>query len=123
MRKTRFALIGLATAIVAVSTLGPPVSAAPTTLGPSSSSETCAWPWAFRAQDDNQFFPDSAAAYWAEPIVGPSAGITASGTYPDSRYFSLSVYTRYGTPFDVNGVSSSLPDYRIAPEQGSTNPW
>ena len=45
------------------------------------------------------------------------------GTYPNSRYFSLSVYTPYGTPFSVNGVSSSLKDYRIAPEQGSTNPW
>jgi len=58
------------------------------------------------------------------PIVGgPSTSITVSGTYPDSRYFSLSVYTPQGTPFSTQGVSSSLPDYKIAPERGSTNPW
>ena len=36
---------------------------------------------------------------------------------------SLSVYTPYGSPFTTDGISSSLPDYKIAPEHGSTNPW
>jgi hypothetical protein len=35
----------------------------------------------------------------------------------------LSVYTPYGSPFTTDGISSSLPDYKIAPEHGSTNPW
>ena len=124
MRTTKRAFMSLASALVAVATLGPAASAAPGPPGPSSSSETCAWPWAVGVQSYDHFFPDSAAGYWARPIVGgPSTSISVSGTYPDSRYFSLSVYTPYGTPFSANGVSSSLPDYRVDPEQGGINPW
>jgi hypothetical protein len=69
--------------------------------------------------------PDSGAAYGAQPLAStsPSTSITVSGSYPDARYFSLAVYTPYGTPFTANGVSSSLSDYRIAPAAGSVNPW
>ena len=35
--------------------------------------------------------------------------ITVSGSYPDARYFSLSVYAPYGAPFSQNCVTSSLP--------------
>lgn len=130
MRSARAALGILATALLGVgafppgASAAPSLAAAPVPLAPPPASETCAWPWTVGVQNYNRAFPDSAGAYWAEPIVGgPSTGITVTGTYPDARYFSLSVYTPYGTPFSVNGASSSLPDYRIAPAPGSTNPW
>jgi hypothetical protein len=73
---------------------------------------------------DNYGVPDSAASYWGQPIVaGPGTRIVVSGRFPDARYASLSVYTPFGTPFTSGGVSSSLPDYRIAAEPGSVNPW
>lgn len=93
----------------------------------SASRQACAWPTASSIQTSdtgNVGIPDSAASYWAQPIVASSATrIVISGTYPDARYASLSVYTPYGSPFTVDGVSSSLPDYKIAPEHGSSNPW
>jgi hypothetical protein len=78
---------------------------------------SCAWPSELSAQADNIAFPDAAAAYWAQPIVA-SAGtrIVLSGRFPDARYASVDVYT-------PAGVGASLPDYRIAPQPGSLNPW
>ena len=68
--------------------------------------------------------PDSNAVDWFQPIVASQeTSINISGSYPDARYFSLSVYTPYGSPVSVSGVSSSLSDYRIAPDHGSVNPW
>src|SRR6202011_979115 len=49
--------------------------------------------------------------------------VIVSGVYPDARYASLNVYTITGASFTNNGVGSSLPDYRIAPDPGSHNPW
>ncbi len=64
------------------------------------------------------------ARYWDQPIVtGASTRITVSGTYPDARYFTLSVYTPYGAPVTRDGLGTSLTDYQIAPEPGSVNPW
>lgn len=72
----------------------------------------------------NKGVPDPMAHYWDQPIVtGASTRITVSGTYPDARYFTLSVYTPYGAPVTRNGLGSSLTDYQIAPESGSVNPW
>jgi hypothetical protein len=78
---------------------------------------SCAWPDRLSAQADNTAFPDAAEAYFAQPIVA-SAGtrIVLSGRFPDARYASVQVYT-------PGGVGSSLPDYRIAPQPGSLNPW
>jgi hypothetical protein len=69
------------------------------------------------AQTDNTAFPDAAEAIFGGPIVA-SAGtrIVLSGRFPDARYASVQVYT-------PGGVGSSLPDYRIAPQPGSQNPW
>jgi hypothetical protein len=73
---------------------------------------------------DNYGVPDSAASYWGQPIVArPGTRIVLSGRFPDARYASLSVYTPFGTPVTSGGVGSSLPDYRIAAEPGSVNPW
>jgi hypothetical protein len=78
---------------------------------------SCAWPTELNVQTYNIAMPDAAADYWIEPIVA-SAGtrIVLSGRFPDARYASLSVYT-------PAGVGTSLPDYRIAPQPGSLNPW
>jgi hypothetical protein len=77
----------------------------------------CAWPDRLSAQTDNMAFPDAAEVYFLQEIVA-SAGtrIVVSGRFPDARYASVQVYT-------PGGVGSSLPDYRIAPQPGSRNPW
>jgi hypothetical protein len=78
---------------------------------------SCAWPDVLSAQTDNTAFPDAAAEYFGQPIVAPAGTrIVVSGRFPDARYASLEVYTPAGA-----GVS--LPDYRIAPQPGSVNPW
>jgi hypothetical protein len=78
---------------------------------------SCAWPTELSAQTDNTAFPDAAEAIFGGPIVA-SAGtrIVLSGRFPDARYASIQVYT-------PGGVGASLPDYRIAPQPGSLNPW
>jgi hypothetical protein len=78
---------------------------------------SCAWPDRLSAQADNTAFPDAAEEYIWQPIVA-SAGtrIVLSGLFPDARYASIQVYT-------PTGVGASLPDYRIAPQPGSLNPW
>lgn len=91
---------------------------------PSQGAQNCAWPWFLSAQSDNIALPDSNAFYWEQPIVADAnTTIQLSGRFPDARYASLSVYTPDGNPFTTNGVSSSLPDYRIQPQSGSQNPW
>jgi hypothetical protein len=78
---------------------------------------SCAWPYRPSAQTDNTAFPDAAEANFVQPIVA-SAGtrIVLSGLFPDARYASIQVYT-------PSGVGASLPDYQIAPQPGSLNPW
>jgi hypothetical protein len=110
----------------------PAVALAQTALGasarasvvPSATQPSCGWPVSFNITNSKLLILDSSAAYWDQPIVaGPGVRITISGTYPDESYFSLQTYTPYATPFSVNGVSSSLADYQVTPDQGSTNPW
>jgi hypothetical protein len=85
---------------------------------------SCAWPVSFNITNSKLLILDSSADYWDQPIVaGAGARISLSGTYPDASYFSLQTYTPYASPFSVNGASSSLADYQVAPEQGSINPW
>jgi hypothetical protein len=90
----------------------------------------CAWPVAVNADTMiqhpalNVVVPDSSAAYWViEFKVQHGLRITLSGHYPDSRYFSVQVYTATGRLFTDDGVSSALTGYRIAPDPGSVNPW
>jgi hypothetical protein len=78
---------------------------------------SCAWPDKLSAQADNTAFPDAAEAYFWQPIVASEGTrIVLSGHFPDARYASVQVYT-------PGGVGTSLPDYRIAPQPGSRNPW
>ncbi len=91
----------------------------------TASAPSCAWPTAIGVQEDNLVLDaDTAARYWIEPIVASGdTRIIVSGRYPDARYASLSVYLPDGRSFTSNGIGSSLPDYRIAPQSGSVNPW
>ena len=110
--------VGLALALAACTPAQPSSSAA---AGGSQSAVlpgmSCAWPDRLSAQADNTAFPDAAEEYFWQPIVA-SAGtrIVLSGLFPDARYASIQVYT-------PSGVGASLPDYRIAPQPGSLNPW
>ena len=93
----------------------------------STSSEAC--PWSIKGQvstasAQNAGLPDTAAIYWLEPFqVAAGLRIVATGTFPDARYASLQVYNAVGGPFAVNGLGTALPDYQIAPDEGSVNPW
>lgn len=91
----------------------------------TTSAQSCAWPTAIGPQENNLALDaDTAARYWIQPIMASgNTRIVISGRYPDARYASLSVYLPDGRSFTSNGVSSSLPDYRIAPRSGSLNPW
>jgi hypothetical protein len=91
----------------------------------TTSAQSCAWPTAIGVQEDNLALDaDTGARYWIEPIVASGdTRIVISGRYPDARYASLSVYLPDGRSFTSNGIASSLPDYRIAPQSGSVNPW
>ena len=78
---------------------------------------SCAWPIAAKREDgQHRASLTRQRQYWLQPIVA-SAGtrIVVSGRFPDARYASFSVYKPNGNPVTGNGVSSSLPDYRIAP--------
>jgi hypothetical protein len=109
---------GLATALAACT------SAQPSGTAPAGGSRTaivpgmsCAWPDVLSAQTDNTAFPDAAAEYFGQPIVAPAGSrIVLSGRFPDARYASVEVYT-------PAGAGTSLPDYQIAPQPGSQNPW
>lgn len=109
---------GLAVALAACTSAQP---SSPAAAGGSQPAVlpgmSCAWPDKLSAQADNTAFPDAAETYFWQPIVA-SAGtrIVLSGRFPDARYASVQVYT-------PGGVGSSLPDYRIAPQPGSLNPW
>ena len=113
------AAAALVMAVTACTSAQPSSSAAaggsPPVVSPSGMS--CAWPTVLTAQTDNTAFPDAAEAIFGQLIVA-SAGtrIVLSGRFPDARYASVQVYT-------PGGVGASLPDYRIAPQPGSLNPW
>jgi len=111
-------VVGLALALAACTSAQSSSSAAPVGSQPTvRPGMSCAWPDRLSAQTDNIAFPDAAEAYFWQPIVA-SAGtrIVLSGRFPDARYASVQVYT-------PSGVGSSLPDYRVAPQPGSLNPW
>ncbi len=89
----------------------------------AQSTVSCAW-YEATVATDNQGTPDSAAAYWLTPFTAQAGmRIVLSGQYPDARYASLEVTKPGGGLFTVDGVSSEVTDYRIAPDLGSVNPW
>ena len=84
----------------------------------------CAWPLRVSADTTNIYLPDTSAVYWSMPyLVSSDLQITITGGFPDARYMSFNVYDSQTRSFTSNGVSSALPDYEIAPDEASTNPW
>ena len=124
MRATRYLIAAaVLTVATAAACAAQPPSARPQHTT-TAANLSCAWPTAINARTGNVAIPDAAAAYWLQPIVAtPTTVLRISGRYPDTRYFSLSVYTPSGDEFTSNGAGSSLPDYRIAAAPGSVNPW
>jgi hypothetical protein len=119
----RIAFVAAAVAVLAVSANAVAVraAAAPPTLPPIP---RCSWPLKVGVDADNIQLPDATATYWSFPFpLRDGMQLTINGVYPDARYMSFNVYTADGSEFTENGVSSSLSDYQIKPDDGSVNPW
>ena len=119
----------VALAVSACTSAQPSGSAAVSGSQPAAApGMSCAWPTELNVQSDNSAVPnsvsvDSAEAVWFQPIVAAGGTrIVLSGRFPDARYASFSVYTPSGG-FATSEAGTSLPDYRIAPQPGSVNPW
>ncbi len=118
----------LTAVLVAIATgLGLVLAGAASTAGATDSSSSfpfCGW-WALTTADSvNVALPDTSAGYWTTPFqASPGLKILISGRFPDARFMSVTVYDNNGGTFSVNGVSSSLDDYQIKPEPGTSNPY
>jgi hypothetical protein len=91
-------------------------------------SSGCAWPVENTAATADVAAPDPYTAYWLTPFLASrSESITISGSFPVSRFMSFAVYNDAFQLFTntVNGkkVSSYLPGYQLAPNQGTGNPF
>ena len=96
-----------------------PKPVASTANSTPSSARSCAWPTQLNAQTNNQGGPDSGASYWVQPLVGGvDTRFVISGSLPDARYSSLSVYAPDGSAYTSNGVAASLTDYQVSPATG-----
>ncbi|MEV6798224.1 hypothetical protein AB0M91_07745 [Micromonospora rifamycinica] len=101
-----------------------PAQAERTATATVVSMPQCAWSSKYGATSLNAYWPDTAATYWSTVYpVTPGLEITISGVFPDARYASFNVYDDKPTHFTRSGVTSNLPDYLIAPDAGSFNPW
>jgi hypothetical protein len=89
----------------------------------------CGWPVESTPALANEAGPDPNATYWTTPFkTDPSfRSVTIKGTYPTARFSSFVVYNDGGDDFtetvDGKSVTSAIPDYEIAPDRGSLNPW
>jgi hypothetical protein len=110
-----------ATVLVSCGSSASPSSAA---QGSRSRASTCAWPIEDSYLTANSGLPDTASWEWGQAFtIHQGTQIVVSGVYPDARYGSFTVYSSSELPFTSNGVASSLADYQIEPDRGSTNPW
>ncbi|MEV6067796.1 hypothetical protein AB0L82_14680 [Nocardia sp. NPDC052001] len=123
MTRLRRAVPGAIIAMVAASLCAGPRAAA----DQPAADPGCAWQAELSPRTVAQVnfaYPDTGAWYWILPYqVRPGMTITATGQYPDSRYISFNTYDARFSSFSNGGVSSALPDYLIAPDAGSVNPW
>ncbi|KAI9026773.1 hypothetical protein DFJ74DRAFT_661840 [Hyaloraphidium curvatum] len=85
----------------------------------------CAWWFETTATTTNVAFPDTSATYFTTPytVTEPGMKIVVNGSYPETRFMSLTTYANTFGYFSVNGVQSQLTDYQIQPLPGSQNPW
>jgi hypothetical protein len=128
-KKSCLRSLTLAAAVLATTVMdstGASASPSPSLTGQSSPTQTsgCAWPIEDSYLTANSGLPDTAAWYWGQPFtIHEGTQVVVSGVYPDARYASFTVYSNDELPFASNGVASSLADFQIAPDPGSTNPW
>ncbi|MER5755140.1 hypothetical protein [Streptomyces sp. NPDC002088] len=79
---------------------------------------SCGWPAVVNPSRLNFAFPETNATYWLMPYrLAQGDQMVVDGTYPSARFTSLTSYDVKGSPID------SLADYKIAPSQGSRNPF
>jgi hypothetical protein len=104
---------------------GASASPSPPRTGSSPTvASACAWPIDDSYLTSNSGLPDTAARYWGQSFtIHHGTQVVVSGDYPDARYASFTVYSSSELPFTSNGVTSSLADFQIAPDRGSSNPW
>ena len=87
----------------------------------------CSWPIETTPSKVNVAAPDPYATYWTTPFIA-SAGnsLTIKGTFPTSRFMSFTVYNDSFQDFTNTVDGSSEPSdltAKIAPDQGSQDPW
>jgi hypothetical protein len=112
-------MFGPALAALALAVASAPASGAAPVRAP-----LCAWPEEVAPDALNIALPDTNARYWVMPYqVHPDREITITGTFPDDRYVSFTVYDGLRGYFTSNAVPSARADYEIAPDPGSVNPW
>jgi len=81
---------------------------------------TCFWYRGPHNKDPyiNVAYPDAGAFYWsAVASIPKGATLRLKGQYPHARYMSFVSYRATGQAVE------SLPDYQIAPDPGSSNPF
>ena len=118
--------VALALALAACTSAQPSSSAAAGGSQPAAPpGMSCAWPTELTRRRTTQRsldVGDSAEAVWFQPIVAAAGTrIVLSGRFPDARYASFRS-TRLAAALSP-AAGTSLPDYRIAPQPGSVNPW
>ncbi|MSO41565.1 MAG: hypothetical protein EXQ70_06680 [Solirubrobacterales bacterium] len=88
---------------------------------------SCFWtgPFTDKNPDTNYAYPGTEIRYWgAKFITPPGAKLFLRGRYAHARYESLNAYQSDGEAVLESAASTgSLPDYKIKPDAGSTNPF
>jgi hypothetical protein len=91
---------------------------------PATADPACAWGGQVSTDAVNALFPENHAAYWSfNYTTRPGLHVRLTGVFPESRFMSLSVYKGEGGAFSTNGVESTLTDFEIMADTGTSNPW
>lgn len=110
MRLRRLWAVAIALAVAAPGAIATAQSATP--------PQDCFWVQIADVENSNVLYPDAAVTYYAARVTLPPGGeLLLRGRYPHARYMSFNAYDEIGRPTDA------LPDLRIDPDQGSTNPF
>lgn len=124
-------LIGvLSIGITAAMLPGGPVSGDPLEKISTNPFPYCSWWVETSTTSTNIAYPDTNAAYWTTPFAVGQDSIRIDGNFINARYFSFQVYDSNGQLVQIpgaNGVmstsASTLTDFEIEPNNGSTNPF
>jgi hypothetical protein len=86
--------------------------------GEASEPQDCFWTSVFDEENGNLFYPDSGVNYYLGRVNLPPGGeLVVRGRFPHARYTSFNTYDELFRPKDA------LPDRRMRPDRGSTNPF